>query len=253
MLLQQTTEKLHALGLRTMAEAVIEQVADPAMGDLSFEERLGLLVDREWDARENRRLAARLKTARLKDGAACVEDIDCSAARGVERGLLQSLANGHWITAHQCVVVSGPTGSGKTFLACALGNRACRLGHSVSYHRVSRLLEDLALARADGSLRHLLRRLAKAEVLVLDDWGLLPLDAGQAQDMLDILEDRAGVGATVIVTQIPIAQWHGRIADPTIADAICDRLVHGSHRIELRGESQRRLRAAKPRSGEEVV
>ena len=124
-------------------------------------------------------------------------------------------------------------------------NRACRLGYSVSYNRVSRLLEELALARADGSLRQIVRRLAKADLLILDDWGLLPLDAGQAQDILDILEDRAGSGATVIVTQIPIAQWHGRIGDPTIADAICDRLVHGSHRIELRGESQRRLRAAK--------
>lgn len=253
MMLQPTTEKLRALGLRTMAEAVIEQVTDPAAAELSFEERLGLLVDREWDARENRRLSARLKAARLKHGAACVEDVDCSAARGLERGQLQSLAGGHWIAAHHCVVISGPTGSGKTFLACALGNRACRLGHSVTYHRVSRLLEELALARADGSLRHLVRRLAKAEVLLLDDWGLLPLDAGQAQDILDILEDRAGVGATVIVTQIPVAQWHGRIADPTIADAICDRLVHGSHRIELRGESQRRLRAAKQPPEADVV
>ncbi len=243
-MLQQTVEKVRAMGLKTMAEALPEHVVDPGMRDLSFEERFGLLVDREWEARENRRLAARLKTAHLKDSAACIEDVECSAARGIERGQLQTLAGGHWIRAHQCVVISGPTGAGKTFLGCALGNRACRLGHSLAYERVSRLLEDLALARADGSLRSLVRRLAKAEVLVLDDWGLSMLDAGQAQDILDILEDRTGRGATVIVTQIPVAQWHGRIADPTIADAICDRLVHGSHRIELRGESQRRLRAA---------
>ncbi|MDE3075217.1 MAG: IS21-like element helper ATPase IstB [Chloroflexota bacterium] len=252
-MLQQTTEKLRALGLRTMAEVLVEQVTDPALGELSFEERLGLLVDREWDTRENRRLAARLKAARLQDRVACVEDVDCGPARGLQRAALQGLAAGHWITAHQPVVISGPTGSGKTYVACALGNRACRLGHSVAYYRVSRLLEDLALARADGSLRHLLRRLAKAEVLVLDDWGLMALDPGQAQDVLDILEDRAGTGATVIVTQIPVAQWHGRITDPTLADAICDRLVHGSHRIELRGESQRKLRAAKPPTDEQVV
>jgi DNA replication protein DnaC len=149
--------------------------------------------------------------------------------------------------------VAGSTGSGKTYVASALGNRACRLGHSVAYHRLSRLLEDLTLARADGSLRHLLRRLAKAEVLVLDDWLLRTMDSVQAQDVLDMLQDRAGVGATVIVTQIPMAQWHGRIADPTLADAICDRLVHGSHRIELRGESQRKLRSTKPPTGEQVV
>lgn len=252
-MLQQTTEKLRALGLRTMAAVLAEQVTDPALNELSFEERLGLLVDREWDTRESRRLAARLKAARLQDKLACVEDVDCSPARGLQRPALQGLAAGHWITAHQPVVISGPTGSGKTYLASALGNRACRLGHTVFYHRLSRLLEDLALARADGSLQHLLRRLAKAAVLIIDDFGLLALDAGQAQDLLDILEDRSGVGATVIVTQIPVAQWHGRITDPTLADAICDRLIHGSHRIELRGESQRKLRAAKPSAGEQVV
>ena len=252
-MLQQTTDKLRALGLRTMAEALLEQVTDPALGELSFEERLGLLVDREWDARENRRLAGRLKAVRLQDKAACVEDVDCNPARGLQRAVLQSLAAGHWIAAHQPVVITGPTGSGKTFVASALGNRACRLGHSVAYHRVSRLLEDLALARADGSLRHLLLRLAKAEVLVLDDWLLRTLDPVQAQDVLDILQDRAGISATVIVTQMPVTQWHGRITDPTLADAICDRLIHGSHRIELRGESQRKLRAAgasRPETGQ---
>jgi DNA replication protein DnaC len=218
-MLQQTADKLRALGLRTMAEALLEQVTTPGLGELSFEERLGLLVDREWDARENRRLGARLKAARLQDKVACVEDVDRSPARGLQRAVLQSLAAGHWIRAHQPVVITGPTGSGKTFIASALGNRACRLGHSVAYHRLSRLLEDLALARADGSLRHLLRRLAKAEVLLLDDWLLRALDPVQAQDVLDILEDRAGVGATVVVTQMPVTKWHGRITDPTLADA----------------------------------
>ena len=236
-----------------MAEALGEQVTAPGLGELSFEERLGLLVDREWDARENRRLATRLKAARLQDKVACVEDVDCSPARGLQRAVLQGLAAGHWISAHQGVVITGPTGSGKSYVASALGNRACRLGHSVSYHRLSRLLEDLTLARADGSLRHLLRRLAKAEVLVLDDFLLRTLDPVQAQDVLDILQDRAGVGATVIVTQMPVTQWHGRITDPTLADAICDRLIHGSHRIELRGESQRKLRATQPSDDEQVV
>lgn len=242
MLFDQTLQKLRDLGCKHMADAATQQVGQPGISDLSFEERLGLLVDREWDARETRRLGTRLKAARLKQPA-CIEGIDFTGARGLDRSLIHTLANGHWITAHQHIVISGPTGSGKTFVACALGNRACRTGHTVIYQRASRLLEDLALARTDGSLRALVRRLAKADVLVIDDWGLTPLEGGQAQDILDILEDRNGSGSTVIVTQIPVAQWHGRIGDPTIADAILDRLVHGAHRIELRGESRRKLQA----------
>lgn len=240
-MLEQTIAKLRALGMKVMAEAILPQATQPGALELSFEERLGLLVDREWDARENRRLATRLKTARLKQ-ATCLEDVSFAAPRGLDRGQVLSLAGGHWIAAHQHVIIAGPTGAGKTFLACALGNRACRLGYTVVYQRVSRLLEELALAKADGSHRSLLRRLAKADCLILDDWGLMPLDAGQAQDVLDVLEDRNGSGSTVVVTQIPVGQWHGRIGDPTIADAILDRLVHGAHRIELRGESMRKTR-----------
>lgn len=243
MLLAQTIEKLRDLGLDAMADALGEQVANPAAAELAFEDRIGLLVDRECDARENRRLQRRLKGARLKQTAACIEDIDFRTSRSLDRGLLLSLGSGHWIASHQNCIVTGPTGAGKTFVSCALGNRACRLGHSVAYHRVSRLLEDLALARADGSLGSVTRKLAKIDLLVLDDWALTALTITQAQDLLDILEDRTGTGSTLIATQVPIGQWHARIGDPTIADAILDRLVHGAHRIELRGESMRKLRA----------
>ena len=242
MLTTQTLHKLHDLGLHAMADGLTEQMAVP-MTDLPFEDRLGMLVDREWDFRETRRLQRRLKAAKLKQGTACVEDIDFATPRGMDRALVLSLASGHWIAAHQNCIVTGPTGSGKTFIACALAERACRQGHTVAYYRVSRLLEELTLARADGSLGSLTRKLAKADLLLLDDWALTTLSIGPAQDILDILEDRADVGATLIATQVPIAQWHGRIGDPTIADAILDRLVHNAHRIELRGESMRKLKA----------
>lgn len=241
-MLAQTVEKLRGLGLRAMADALTEPGLLPGADELAFEDRLALLVDREWDARENRRLTNRLRSARLKQNA-CIEDIDFVTPRGLDRGLVLSLAGGHWIAAHQHCIVSGPTGVGKTFIACALGNRACRLGYTVAYRRVSRLLEELALARADGSYRSLTQRLAKTQLLVLDDWGLMPLGPELAQDVLDILEDRNGSGSTLIVTQIPVSQWHARIGDPTIADAILDRLVHAAHRIELRGESMRKLRS----------
>lgn len=231
-----------------MADGLTEQMTLP-MADLPFADRLGMLVDREWDARETRRLQRRLKAAKLKQGTACVEDIDFATPRGLDRSLVLSLASGHWIAARQNCIVTGPTGSGKTFISCALAERACRQGHTVAYYRVSRLLEELALARADGSLGTLTRRLAKTDLLVLDDWALTTLTIGPAQDILDILEDRAGVGATLIATQVPIAQWHGRIGDPTIADAILDRLVHNAHRIELRGESMRKLRARRDEGG----
>lgn len=248
MLLQETLDKMRRMRLSAMAAAVGEQLATPAVVELGFEERLGLLVDREWDARENRRLAARLKTARLKQAAA-IEDLDFTVPRGLDRGQVLSLAGGHWLAAHQNVIISGPTGAGKTFLACALGNRACRLGYTVTYRRVSQLMEELGLARADGSRPALTQRLAKTQLLILDDWGLLALPADQAQDLLDVLEDRNGSGSTLIVTQVPVPQWHGRLGDPSIADAILDRLVHGAHPITLRGESMRRLRAARPATG----
>lgn len=244
MLLAQTVEKLRALHLDAMANAVLEQVATPIATDLAFEDRLGLLVDRECDARDGRRLQRRLKEAKLAQPAACIEDLDFSTPRGLDRGQLLSLAGGHWVAAHQPCIVTGACGAGKTFVACALGNRACRLGYSVAYHRLSRLLEELALARAQGGVGALTRKLAKTRLLVIDDWALTSLKIGQAQDLLDVLEDRHGCGATLIATQVPVAQWHGRIGDPTIADAILDRLVHGAHRIDLRGESMRKLRAS---------
>lgn len=252
MLQGQTLQKLRGLGLAAMADALVEQGTSPATAALDFDDRLALLVDRECDARESRRLKRRLQGAHLKQAQACVEDIDFQSHRGLDRGVVLSLAGGHWIASHQSCLIIGPTGAGKTFLACALGNRACRLGYSVAYHRVSRLLQDLALGRADGSLSALTRKLAKTDLLVLDDWALTSLAIDQAQDLLDILEDRSGSGATLIATQVPVGQWHARIGDPTIADAILDRLVHGAHRIELCGESMRRLRArhSEPSAGE---
>lgn len=253
MLLAQTLEKLRALGLSTMADALQEQLTLPGAAEVSFEDRLALLVDRECDARDTRRLTRRLKDARLQQAAACVEDLDFGVARGLDRGLMLSLAGGHWIAAHQNCIVTGPCGAGKTYVACALGNRACRLGYTVAYRRLSRLLEEMALARAQGGIGALSTKLAKTNLLLIDDWALTTLSIGQAQDLLDVLEDRNGVGSTLIATQIPVPQWHGRIGDPTIADAILDRLVHGAHRIELRGESQRKLRAAKPPVADPVV
>jgi len=244
MLLSQTADKLRALGLDAMANALLEQVAMPAAADVAFEDRLGLLVDRECDARDSRRLQRRLKEAKLAQPAACMEDLDLSTPRGLDRGQLLSLGSGHWVAAHQNCILTGACGAGKTYVACALGNRACRLGYSVAYHRLSRLLEELALARAQGSLGALTRKLAKTKLLLIDDWALTALKIGQAQDVLDVLEDRNSCGATLIATQVPVAQWHGRIGDPTIADAILDRLVHGAHRIEIRGESMRKVRAA---------
>jgi DNA replication protein DnaC len=244
-MLNQTIDKLHQMGLHAMAEMLAAPLLGSASTELSLQDQMALLVDREWDARENRRLATRLRNARLKQNAA-VEDIDWQSPRGLDRSQILSLAGGHWIAAHQHLIISGPTGVGKTFIACALGNRACRLGYSVLYRRVSRLLEEIALARADGSYRSLIQRLAKVHLLALDDWGLLPLSAELAQDVLDLLEDRNGAGSTLIVTQIPVGSWHARIGDPTLADAILDRLVHGAHRIELHGESMRKLRAQSP-------
>ena len=242
MMLTETMDKLVSMRLQGMAQALADQTANPTLADLSFEDRFGMLVDREWDHRESRGIQRRLQAAKLKQPRAAVEDIDFRTPRGLDRSQILSLAGGHWIAAHQNCLVVGPTGAGKTFLACALANRACRLGHTVAYHRVSRLLEALALARADGSLRSLTSRMAKVDLLVLDDWALTALSIGQGQDLLDILEDRSGTGSTLIATQIPVAQWHARMGDPTIADAILDRLVHAAHRIELRGESMRKVR-----------
>ena len=200
------------------------------------------MVEREATGREDKRLRARLKFAGLRQSA-CVEDIDWRAARGLDRALFQRLAAGEWIDRHQGVHLTGPTGVGKTWLACALGHKACRDGRSVLYHRLPRLLEALGLARGDGRYARMLKSLARVQLLILDDWGLTPLTAEQRRDLLEIVDDRHGRAATIVTSQLPVLSWHEWIADPTLGDAILDRLVHNAHRIELKGESMRRRAA----------
>lgn len=245
MLTHPTLDKLHTLQLRGMAQAFEEQLTLPAAGELSFAERLGLLVDREATYRESRRLAGRLKQARLRHDAA-LEDVDFRTPRGLDKRLVLALASCEWIDQHHNVLVTGPTGVGKSFLACALAHKACREGYTALYHRLPRLLAELALARGDGRYPRLMAALGKPRLLVLDDWGLHPLTDSGRRDLLEIFEDRYGRRSTLVTSQLPVDTWHDALGDPTLADAILDRLVHNAHRLELRGESLRK-RQATPR------
>lgn len=242
MLNHPTQDKLIALKLLGMAQALEEQRRLPDCDSLSFEERLGLLVDREMTARDNRYLAQRLKRARLRQSAVA-EDIDFRQRRGLDRSLVQALLSCDWIRRHDNCLVTGPTGVGKSYLACALANQACRMGWRVLYTRTSRLFSELAIARADGSFARRLMALARVDLLVLDDWGLAALAPDQARDLLEILEDRYDRKSTLIASQIPVENWHATILDPTLADAALDRLVHNAHRLNLDGESMRKTRA----------
>lgn len=238
---EQTFEKLAAMRMHGMASVLREQLANPDSVDgLTFNDRVAMLVDREWNERENRSLTRRLALARLRDRSACIEDIDYQHPRGLERSVLQRLATGGWITKKQNVIVTGPSGCGKTYLACALANKACRDGHSVVYRRLPRLAQELAVARGDGSYARLLARWAKADVLVLDDWGLAPLGESERRDLLEILDDRHGLRSTIVLSQLPVKEWHRIVGDPTIADALLDRLVHNAHQLRLKGESIRK-------------
>lgn len=242
MLKHPTLDQLHTLGLHGMAKAFVEVAASDEAGGLSHPEWLGLLLDREASLRQDKRLAARLRVAKLRQQA-CVEDIDYRSPRGLDRAMMQKLINGDWIDAHDNLALIGPTGVGKSWLASALGHKACRDNRSVLYQRVPRLFEELALARGDGRHARLLRSLGRADLLLLDDWGLEPLDAAARHDLLEILEERYGRKSTLVTSQLPVDRWHEIIGDPTYADAIMDRLVHNAHRIELTGESMRRARA----------
>ena len=239
MLRHPTHDRLITLGLVGMAKAFEEQRQQPNVASLTFEERLGLLVDREAIERENKRLVTRLKFANLRQNAT-IEDLNTKAARGLDKALFAKLATGEWIARRQDLLITGKTGTGKSWLACALGHKACRDDRPVLYHRVPRLLDALALARGDGRHARLLKSLARAELLILDDWGLAPMTSEQGRDLLEIVDDRHGRASTIVTSQLPVGDWHDVIADPTVADAVLDRLVHTSHRLSLNGESLRK-------------
>ena len=238
-----TIEKLYALRLATMAEAWKQQSKDTEIGSLSFDERFALLVEAEHMARDNRRLTRLLKDAQLRLPNACVEDIDVSPARGFDKALIRQLATCGWVHEHLNILLCGPTGVGKSYVACALGQSTCRKAYRVLYRRLPRLLDELALARAEGSHARLLARIAKFDLLLLDDWGLGTLKESQRHDLLELIEDRYGRTSTIVTSQLPISKWHDWIADPSLADAILDRLVHNAHRLQLTGESMRKKNA----------
>ena len=245
MLTQPTQEQLAELRLFALARAWQAQHEDPSIDDLGFDERLALLVDAEWTDRQNKRLTRLLREAKLRISGACLEDVEYAKERKIERALMRQLATGRWIEAHQNVVITGATGVGKTYMACALAQQACRLGHRVLYRRAPRLFDELALARADGTYPKLLARFARTEVFVLDDWGLAPVKDLERRDLLEIMEDRHGLRSTIWTSQLPVAKWHDHLGDPTIADALCDRLLHNAHRVVLQGPSRRKAEANK--------
>jgi DNA replication protein DnaC len=241
MLNHPTYERLVQLRLSGMAKALAEQAQTPDIQALTFEERLGLLVDRELTERHNRQTSSRLRRACLKQ-TAVAEDIDYRHPRGLDRTLFRRLLTGDWVRGHQNVLITGPTGVGKTYLACALADAACRQGFTALYQRLPRLFEELAIARADGRYLKLMAALAKVDVLVLDDWGLAVLDGERRRDLLEILDERYQTRSTLVTSQLPVAHWHDALGDPTLADAILDRLVHQAHALALAGESLRKLR-----------
>lgn len=243
MLTEPTMTKLHELRLAAMAKAWSEQQTDAKLMPLAFDERFAMLVDAEYLARDNRRLKRLLKDAQLRISSACMEDVEASAARGLERSTLAQFTSCAWIAEHLNVLISGPTGVGKSYLACALGQLACRRGYRVVYRRLPRLLEELGLARAESTYAKALARIARAEVLVLDDLGIGTLKDAQRQDLLEVFEDRYGKTSTVVTSQLPVAKWHEWIGDPTLADAILDRLVHGAYKLTLKGASRRKEKA----------
>jgi DNA replication protein DnaC len=239
MILEETIQKLMAMKLLTLAKCLREMQDTPPNNQLSFEEKIGMLVDREWSERENRRLDRRLKDAKL-GARASLEDVVCDPARGIDKPMVRQLATCQWVRAKQNVIAIGPTGIGKSFLGAALAEAACRHGLRALFVRVPRLLEELAVARASGTYTSSLARIAKVDVLVLDDFLLTPMQDAERRDLLEVLEDRYDRCSTVITSQLPTKTWHEAISDPTIADAICDRLVHNAHVLALRGPSMRR-------------
>jgi DNA replication protein DnaC len=251
MLTNQTIGKLDALGLTAMATGLTEQLDNPGpYEELSFTDRLGLLVDKEADARDSKRLATRLKAAKLRYPAS-VEDIDFRTPRGLDRSVVVALAGARFVTAHQNVLITGATGCGKSYIACALANAAIRQGHTALYLRTPRLIDDLAIGRADGRYARLLSQIARVSLLVLDDFLLSPASVEASRDLLEVIEDRTELRSTIAVSQLPIDKWHPAMADPTVADALLDRLCHRAHRIAMKGASMRKRQA--PAGEEEMM
>ena len=249
MLNHPTFEKLHTLRLSGMYQALVEQMQTPDIAALSFEERLGLLVDRESTERENRRLTTRLRQAKLRQ-TACIEDIDYRHPRGLDKPLMTRLTTCQWVRDRHNVLITGPTGIGKTWLACALGHKVCREGWTALYLRLPRFLQELPIAKGDGRYGKLLTTLAKTDLLILDDWGLAPLSDENRRDLLELLDDRYDRRATMVTSQLPVDHWHEALGEPTLADAILDRLVHNAYKIALQGESMRKRQATLTKGGE---
>jgi DNA replication protein DnaC len=245
MLNNQTIEILRALKLMGMASTYSDQLASPAAQSLVFDDRFGLLVDAERAHRDNSRVKRLLKRAKLKMSVACVEDIDFAQHRGLDKRMVLDLANCQWIARGQHVLITGLTGVGKTYLACALGTEAARKGYTVTYKRLPRLLEELEIAHADGSLPELRNKLARSKLLILDDWGVAPIDNRGRQDLLEVVDDRVPNASVLITSQMPVESWHEYLGEPTVADAILDRIVHSAHKISVTGESMRRAGARK--------
>lgn len=242
MLINQTIAKLNYMKLYGMVKGLNEQLSNPDTSPLSFGERLSLLVDREWEDREERRLVRLLKEAKLKVSA-CLEDLDFSASRGLDRSLIASLSSFDWLEKHHHIIICGPTGVGKTYLCCAFGNGACRKGYRTYYLRVPKLLEELKISRADGSYMRLMGKFSRLELLILDDWGLSSLSEAEAKDFLEVIEECQGRCSVIISSQLPLEHWHQIIGNPTVADAVLDRLIYNAYKFNLKGESMRKTYA----------